>query len=263
MTESPLILRTHQLYISPVSADVLSKLGEQNDNPDDEKVIDSESRLFGSFSAEIFTSDEKRYLKKDLCAGLAALCEKSEEDFIWNTVWRISLRGNTTEQVGLFRFCGPQEKGRVRFELVIFPEYRHMGYAGQLIKKMTDFAFSKNDVYYLYSNVLGTENEAEYESILRHLGYTTQEEIFDPFADLQQPAEDDYHEHQIPELLMMEGGVTAYSSVYVMIGLAIGMLISIFSGLLLEGLAAGLLLSLVFGTILDQLEIKHRKKIIS
>nr|MCR5431208.1 hypothetical protein [Lachnospiraceae bacterium] len=166
---------------------------------------------------------------------------------------------------GLFRFLGPQIKGRVGFEIVIYDEFRHFGYGHQLIKKMTAFAFDKSDVYYLYSNIPGNEDPEEYERILRHCGYKTEEEVFNPFeAESSAPTDEElFEKHTLPELLLKEAEATSYSAAYVMIGLCAGMFISIITGMMLEGLAGGLIFATVWGAVMDHFELKHRRRILA
>lgn len=244
MTDSVFFLRTADLYISPIASveyELLAK-GEES---------------------ETFNENERKYLTDELLSELEKICADDEDSgFIFNTVWRVRLRANIKEQVGLFRFLGPQKKGRVGFEVVIFPEYRHMGYGRQLLTKMTSFAFEQNDVYYLYSDVNSNEDPMEYERILRRSGFKTEEEIIDPFAAERMIDDEEIINHKIPDRLIKEADVTSYSAAYVMIGLCVGMIISIITNLMLEGLAGGLIFSTVMGAIMDHFELKHRKHII-
>ena len=311
MADTPVILRTDDLFISPIPSVELERLGnrvtEASDFTDgqdaetkekmikqigllsDKDPLSGDSIFFGGRLSDRSDINERKYLNNELCAeiygkmlkdGLGSSTETEEntdryheepspgsigtvsdtDTFIWNTVWRVCLRANTKEQVGLFRFMGPQKRGRVGFELVIFPEYRHMGYARQLIAKMRAFAFDKNDVYYLYSNIPGTEEPEEYEHLLRRQGFRTEQEIMDPlYGQYADPTEDD--KKYLPDMLILEAPVASYSAVYVMIGLCFGMIASLFSGRMLEGLAGGLILSTLIGVIFDHFELKHRKRV--
>ena len=280
MRDTQLILRTADLYISPIPSIELERLGGRDDSlleDSSEETVErsialrsevdplaGDSIFFGGRLSDNSDLNERNYLKSELCAELSSKCPDDEaEGFIWNTVWRVALRSNIKEQVGLFRFKGSQKKGRVGFELVIFPEYRHMGYARQLIAKMTSYAFDKNDVYYLYTNVPGCEDPEEYERILRRSGFRTDEELNDPFAADRLIDDEEIINHRVPDMLIKESGVTSYSAAYVMVGLCIGMVISIFSNRMLEGLAGGLIFSTVLGAIMDHFEIKHRRLILS
>ena len=292
MADNQLILRTADLFISPIPAIELEKIGlrdetrpvepetdvlkeksaEETNVPEESRVLSrkdvdplaGDSIFFGGRLSDNSDINERKYLNRDLCAQIAPKCPDDEDvNYIWNTVWRVSLRANTKEQVGLFRFCGPQHKGRVGFELVIFPEYRHMGYARQLIAKMTSYAFGQNDIYFLYSDVPGKEEPAEYERILRRAGFGTEEEVFDPLAAQRIISDEEIIDHKIPDMLIKEAPVTAYSAAYIMIGLCIGMIISIYSGLMLEGIAGGLIFSTVLGAVMDHFELKHRKRVLS
>ena len=280
MADVQLILRTEDLYISPVPSIELERLGSREDVsleksdevPADTKLslrsevdpLAGDSIFFDGRLSDNSDINERKYLKSELCTELFSKCpDDMDENYIWRTVWRVGLRSDTKVQVGLFRFLGPQKKGRVGFELVIFPEYRHMGFARQLVAKMTSFAFDKNDVYYLYSNIPNNEDPVEYERLLRRSGFKTEEELNDPFAAERFISDEEIINHKIPDVLIKEAGVTSYSAAYVMIGLCVGMIVSIYSGLMLEGLAGGLIFSTVMGAIMDHFEIKHRNHILS
>ena len=294
MADTPLILRTDDLFISPIPDVELERLGNKEFEAPDASGIQTEEKeevlrkisllsekdplsgdsiFFGGHMSDRSDINERKYLTSELCS---AICDKMTEEssgsdpgmngqsatdpFIWNTVWRVFLRANAKEQVGLFRFLGTQKRGRVGFELVIFPEYRHMGYARQLVAKMRAFAFDKNDVYYLYTNIPGTEEPEEYERLLRRQGYRTEQELTDPLYG-QFPDPEDDGIRRISETLMIEAPVASYSAVYVMIGLCFGMIASLFSGKMLEGLAGGLILSTLIGVLFDHFELKHRKRV--
>ena len=306
MTDTPLILRTEDLFIRPIPEAELERLGNhdfetsdhhpEQDNEEkaefEQKIgllsekdpLSGDSIFFGGRMSDRSDTNERKHLKRELCAEISAkLCQdgsrgdpdqkkhsekkntvrEGAEAYIWNTVWRVCLRTNPKEQVGLFRFLGPQEKGRVGFELVIFPEYRHMGYARQLITKMTSFAFDKNDVYYLYSRIPETQEPEEYERVLRRSGFRTEKELFDPFEASKNISDDEIMDHEVPDLLIKEAAATSYSSAYIMIGLCIGMVISLYSGLMLEGLAGGLIFATLLGAILDHFELRHRRNVIN
>ncbi len=294
MADNQLILRTADLFISPIPAIELERLGLRDETgteepetdvlnekeKSEEETNDSEKSMvlsrkdvdplagdsifFGGRLSDNSDINERKYLNRDLCARIAQKCPDDEDDnYIWSTAWRVGLRSDTKVQVGLFRFLGPQIRGRVGFELVIYPEYRHMGYARQLIAKMTSFAFDKNDVYYLYTNVPDSENPGEYERLLRRSGFRTEEEMNDPFAADRFIADEEIINHRIPDMLIKEAGVTSYSAAYVMIGLCVGMIISIYSNLMLEGLAGGLIFSTVLGAVMDHFELKHRRLILT
>ncbi|MBQ6091941.1 MAG: GNAT family N-acetyltransferase [Lachnospiraceae bacterium] len=296
MADTPLILRTDDLFISPIPDVELERLGNKEFEAPDASGIQTEEKeevlrkisllsekdplsgdsiFFGGHMSDRSDINERKYLTSELCS---AICDNMTEEssgsdpgmnghpatdpFIWNTVWRVFLRANAKEQVGLFRFLGTQKRGRVGFELVIFPEYRHMGYARQLVAKMRAFAFDKNDVYYLYTNIPGTEEPEEYERLLRRQGYRTEQELTDPLYG-QFPDPEDDGTRRISETLMIEAPVASYSAVYVMIGLCFGMIASLFSGKMLEGLAGGLILSTLIGVLFDHFELKHRKRVMS
>jgi len=284
MADNQLIIRTADLFISPIYCVELERRAgnpdiseesttengvEKAEVPERMAEVDplaGDSFFFGGSISDNSDRTERQYLKSELCAEIFEKCSDDDDpDFIWHTVWRVSLRSNPKELVGLFRFLGPQIKGRVGFEIVIYDEYRHLGYGHQLINKMTMFAFDKSDVYYLYSNIPGNEDPDEYERILRHCGYKTEEEVFNPFeAERNIPGDEELFEKRtLPEYLLKESGVTSYSAVYVMIGLCAGMFISILTGLMLEGLAGGLIFSTVWGAVMDHFELKHRKRILS
>ncbi|MCR5830340.1 MAG: hypothetical protein K6F93_08365 [Lachnospiraceae bacterium] len=283
MADNQLSLRTSDLFIVPISCIELERragsgdLFEEGTSTDpEEKPVTSgvmarvdplagESFFFGGSVSDNSDRTERRYLKSELCADIFRACSDDDDpDFVWYTVWRVSLRANPKELVGLFRFLGPQKKGRVGFELIIYEDYRHLGYGHQLIDKMTVFAFDKSDVYYLYSNIHGNEDPVEYERVLRRSGYKTEEEVLNPFeADRIIPEDEELlKKRALPEYLLKESGVTSYSAAYVMIGLCAGMFISIITGLMLEGLACGLVFSTVWGAIMDHFELKHRRRIL-
>lgn len=121
MTESPLMLRTKNVYIVPMNIDSLER-----------KVVLCEDPY-----------------EKERLGEMLKKCESDPQNALWYVPWNLFLRSVPDQSIGTFYFFGPQKKGRISFYFEVDHEYQGVGYGSEIARKMVDWALNQPDVYFI------------------------------------------------------------------------------------------------------------------
>lgn len=121
MVESPLMLRTKNVYIVPETLEGFERATVLEENED--------------IKAANLVILEK--------------CRADEENALWYLPWKLFLRSVPDTRIGTFIFNGPQEKGRISIYFEIDHEFEGAGYGSEVVKKMVDWALNQPDVYFI------------------------------------------------------------------------------------------------------------------
>lgn len=160
---------------------------------------------------------------------------------LWYTGWEITLR-QSGESVGIIGFQGEKTDKTVEMGFDIFAAYRENGYAKEAIQSLSDWAFGRENVYFLH--VLVSEENKAANHILENLKFYRVESPVDGQIrwELERPA-------------------SAWMAVYMCIGLSLGLALgSGFYGNMTLGMVVGMSAGLALGVALDSQDRAARKR---
>ena len=160
---------------------------------------------------------------------------------LWYTYWRITLR-ETKETVGYLGFHGEPKDGTVELGYDIPKEHRSAGYASEATKALCNWAFLKEDAYFV--RLMTAEGSEVSAQNLREIG----------FYPIESPIEGrDYWETERP--------ASAWIAVYLCFGLAIGLALgSSFFGSQALGTCIGMAAGIALGATMDSQDRAARKR---
>jgi ribosomal-protein-alanine N-acetyltransferase len=160
---------------------------------------------------------------------------------LWYTSWRVSLRG-TGEPVGYLGFHGMPEDKTVRLGFEVLEQHRGNGYAGEAVKALCDWAFSRENAYFI--QVMADESNAAANHVLEVLKFYRIESPIEGqcFWELERPA-------------------SAWMAVYLSLGLCLGLALggSVFDSQTL-GISIGMCTGLALGLTMDSQDRTARKR---
>ena len=177
--------------------------------------------------------------KKYLLKSSKIVIEHSNEQDLWNADWIISFAKGEKHRIGKASFAGEKALGTVPLYVELEEEYQDQGYGTQVIRMMVDWAFRHPNVYEVKA-----EAEHENDKAVKALGK----------AGFVYRSEDKHIEQY-----SVTKNKSAWTGLYVMIGIFLG----IFLGIVLSspklGMGIGLVVSVGIGIALDNGE-KHRRE---
>lgn len=167
-------------------------------------------------------------------------------DYLWDTTWLIVLRSENIA-VGDIGFIGPpNEKGEVEIGYGVDADRRGEGYATEALKALTEWAFGKNVVF--VHALVAPDNFAS-RCVLEKCGYVFQKDYFG--------CDDDGTPLIKYEL---ERPASAWSSVYLCIGMSCGLALGVGTDNMTLGMCIGLAVGLIIGVVLDADDKKKHKR---
>lgn len=169
------------------------------------------------------------------------IIEPSEERDLWNSDWIVTLRSENRE-IGRVSFAGDKAYGLVPIRLELEEEYRNRGYGTEVLKMMTGWAFSQKGIYEIAA--VTTHDNDKCVKALGKAGYV--------FRNNDGPVEH----------YSIRKQKTAWTGLYLIIGLFLGVTIGIVTGEMWVGFGIGMLICLAFGAILDGSAARERANVI-
>lgn len=165
----------------------------------------------------------------------------SNEDDLWESDWIIAFRKGEKEQLGTATFAGEKRLGAVPLYVELLPEYRNRGLGTEIIRMLVNWAF-------LHRNVFEVISSAEHENdkgvnALQKAGfvYRGSEGVVEKYSIIKEK--------------------TAWTGVYVIVGVLNGMLLGVVLNNLWMGFILGIVISLCIGEIMDNKALKYRESI--
>lgn len=177
--------------------------------------------------------------KKYLLKSSKIVIEPSNEQDLWNADWIISFADGERRRIGRASFAGEKALGTVPLYVELEEEFRDQGYGTQAICMMVDWAFRHSNVYEVKA-----EAEHENDKAVKALGkagfvYRSEDKHIEQYSVIKNKS--------------------AWTGLYMMIGIFLG----IFLGIVLSspklGMGIGLVVSIGIGIALDNGE-KHRRE---
>lgn len=166
--------------------------------------------------------------------------KKHENFWIWYAPWKIVLKENGKE-IGDICFKGEPKDHAVEIGYGMEPEYEGKGFMTEAARAMTEWAFSKEEVYFVEAEAC-EDNRASIR-ILEKLGFQPDGKGLEGprFVKQKEP--------------------TAWMPIYMCFGVAIGTSIGTPTGNLAIGMSLGICIGMVLGACLDSNEKKKLQEI--
>ena len=172
----------------------------------------------------------------------------SSKDAIWYADWKIMFRDtgeiNSTE-VGVIRFEGEPVLGKVVISFSVMERYRDRGYASSALKMMRDHLFWRGDIYEIESKVV-LENDPAIHALTNagfvYRGVENNDGVKTETYSVTKPK-------------------SAWSGLYLFIGLVVGLTLGILMANLIIGFVMGVVAGLITGAVLDSKNQKKREDI--
>ena len=163
----------------------------------------------------------------------------SNMEDLWESDWIIAFRKEEKEQLGTASFAGEKLYGTVPLNVELMAEYRNMGFGTEIIRMMVKWAFQHKNVFEVVTKV-EHENDKGVKA-LQKAGFV--------FRD---------NEGKVETYSIIKGK-TAWTGVYVVVGIFLGMILGIVINSVWLGFALGLGASLCIGAIMDNNDLKYRE----
>lgn len=161
-----------------------------------------------------------------------------EENKIWYYPWYITIKNKSCTLVGIFRFNGPPERGTVLLRVKEDKDYIDSDFAEEALASICDWAMAQKDVYKI--RVHRVPNDKRYHELLQKCG-------FGPGPE--------------PSRAEKKKSASAWTLVYMLIGLSVGMTTGISLGNFALGMVLGLSGGIILGLLFDMNERKHRSEV--
>lgn len=184
---------------------------------------------------EHIDSDELRTAYGEMLDG----CKRDPENRIWYAPWKMTLK-DSRESVGDICFKGPAKNHSVEIGYGVQPEYEGYGYTTEALQAMTQWAFSQKDVVFVEAET-APDNKAS-QRVLEKSGF-----VPDGTTGEEGPR------------FVLESPFTNWSTVYMLLGMSIGMAIGHFQDQMVLGMAIGMSLGVLVGALLNNSEKKNRE----
>ena len=180
--------------------------------------------------------------KNSFCpkSDMITITPSNMED-MWESDWIIAFRKGEKEQLGKATFAGEKLFGAVPLYVELHPEYRNRGLGTEIICMLVNWAF-------LHKNIFELVSKAEHEN--------------DKGVNALQKAGFVYRgtDGEVKTYSIIKGK-TAWTGVYVIVGILDGMLLGIVLNNLWIGFVIGIIVSLCIGEIMDNNALKYRESV--
>lgn len=166
----------------------------------------------------------------------------SNREDLWESEWNIAFRKDDKEQIGTATFAGEKLLGTVPLNVELMPKYRNRGLGTEIIRMMVNWAF-------LHKNIFEVVSKVEHEN--------------DKGVNALQKAGFVYRgigEGKV-ETYSIVKAKTAWTGVYLVVGIFVGLLLGIVLNSLWLGFVIGIVASLCIGGIMDNSAAKYRESV--
>ena len=165
----------------------------------------------------------------------------TDEQDLWEKHWKIVLAKEQEKVIGFLTFQGEKALGTVPFGIELSKEYRNQGYGTEAIRMMVDWLFHFNNIYEIRTES-DRENDA-YLKALKKAGFVRRG-----------------NEGRI-ETYSIVKPKTAWTGLYLFIGIILGMFLGLMINQLVAGLLIGIVIGLSIGLPMDAKRNKEREQV--
>lgn len=169
-------------------------------------------------------------VERETYVKMLTQCQLDSGNRLWHAPWAIKIK-KTTVTVGNISFHGPARNASVEVGYAISPEFWGNGYATEALKGMTEWALSQEGVTFVEAETTPTNHTSQH--ILEKCG-------FEPDG-----------EGAIGPRFVLESSLPSWTSIYMLLGLSIGLCAGSASDNTPIGIAMGLCLGLLIGAAMD------------
>ena len=165
-------------------------------------------------------------------------CRENPEQWAFYACWQIAVKDGTP--VGDLCFKGAPKDGATEIGYGILPAYQGNGYATEAVAAAMEWAFGKvSELYYILAEA--EESNAPSRRVLEKLG----------FVSIGQGSEGTLYEKERPNGNLM--------SMYLCLGMSVGVCIGVSTDHLAMGISLGMCLGACLGAILESSDKKKRQ----
>ena len=179
---------------------------------------------------------------KNLLKGDKIFIVPSNDDNLWEEPWIIHIKDGEKEVIGWVSFAGEKKAGTVPISIEI-PNihYRNQGYGTQALRLMTEWAFYHRNVFEIQTTA-EHENSA-YIMALQKAGFVFRDgtRFIENYSIVKQK--------------------TAWTGVYLIIGIVAGLILGFVFNNGWAGLGVGVFVAVILGGSMDFKERKYRESV--
>ena len=182
--------------------------------------------------------------RKHVVRSKKIIITASDDNDIWNADWIIALLGDdgeAGEEIGKISFAGDKVLGTVPLHVEIKEAYQSKGYGTEAIALMTAWAFHFRNIYEVSADT-DRENDKAVRALKRN-GFV--------YRDFEGRVE--HYSLTRPK--------TAWTGLYLFIGIFLGLILGIVLSHVVTGLIVGIVIGVPIGLSLDMKANKEREKI--
>ena len=165
----------------------------------------------------------------------------SNMENLWESDWIIAFRKGEKEQLGTASFAGEKVLGTVPLSVELMPRYRNRGLGTEIIRMMVNWAF-------LHKNIFEVVSKVEHEN---DKGVNALQKAGFVFRG---------NEGKVETYSIIKGK-TAWTGVYLVVGIFVGLILGIVINSVWLGFVIGLVASLSVGAIMDNNALKYRESV--
>lgn len=170
--------------------------------------------------------------KKLLFSNLLEVASNDPDNGLWSTIWDVSFRKGEQDSFAYIYFEGMPERGAVTLSFYTSAQYSWDSKVADALRLVTDWAFSRYPGLY----TIDTYIDAESDGFIRNAER----------ADFVYRSTDEGIEHY-----SIEKQPTAWTGLYLFIGIIAGMIFGFLFSSMAAGMACGVIIGLLFGAALD------------
>ena len=181
-------------------------------------------------------------MKNDFCLKSDTVTiTPSNMENLWESDWIIAFRKGEKEQLGTATFAGEKLLGTVPLSVELMPRYRNRGLGTEIIRMMVNWAF-------LHKNIFEVVSKVEHEN---DKGVNALQKAGFVFRG---------NEGKVETYSIIKRK-TAWTGVYAVVGIFVGLILGIVINSVWLGFVIGLIASLSVGAIMDNNALKYRESV--
>lgn len=181
-------------------------------------------------------------MKNDFCLKSDTVTiTPSNMENLWESDWIIAFRKGEKEQLGTATFAGEKLLGTVPLSVELIPRYRNRGLGTEIIRMMVNWAF-------LHKNIFEVVSKVEHEN---DKGVNALQKAGFVFRG---------NEGKVETYSIIKRK-TAWTGVYAVVGIFVGLILGIVINSVWLGFVIGLIASLSVGAIMDNNALKYRESV--
>ena len=165
----------------------------------------------------------------------------SDEQDLWEKDWIITLAKEPEKKIGIVHFRGEKALGAVPFHVELEEEYQNKHYGTECIGMIVSWVFHFGNIYEIKAEA-DRENDKAIKALKKN-----------GFILRSSEGRNEYYSVLKPK--------TAWTGLYLFIGIALGLILGIIISKLLVGMIVGVVIGVSIGLSMDSAANKEREKV--